>query len=320
MSPSVTDELAYEYWREWLESAELSEETLQPYIASLTGAIQRELHAGNLEAARRVERLYQFIRPYCRLEPLLARFEHSFMLMHLCYAGEHLVRGQLKDAADRLQLIWQLVQEQHARRDKLGLERRPHSEVLISHLIYAATIIFETHDHASYGLDPPEVQLERFMPLYKRIVAWIETHTFPEPDRAHRLLETVKLCEFDLLKMAYSVCRDRLAPFIEHFNQFFEDNLDCELRHYADLDLRQGSWCFWDFEVHKLFESGQLTYTDLVICRRARTRELHRHFNRSGLSQRLRVLQRYDARMLAALNSMAPAADLRPRASSAARS
>jgi hypothetical protein len=275
---SVLDELAAQYWQEWLEAGNLESDEGGRHLKALVGEAHKITFSGlsyedTLAGLAKVEYILHYIGPLCEREPLLTQFEASSAIFKQIYMGMEVILGNWPLALSYCREIVELQQRGDERRERLGIaEPRTAIENWMYLLAHMAIIKCEGAPELRDEIFSAEQTVARLHAYVRRSLGVYRTVNATEKHISNGM-EATTMAGLDLAKLAYRYAPERLAELLPELRAELGLPLEAAPAHFKQpgAECPDNTW-YWDFELYKLYTAGALTEADLDHCTLERMR------------------------------------------------
>jgi hypothetical protein len=287
--------LAAQFWQEWLDDPDQSEESLRKYTLSLTNAALQAAHQENYGGLRELVAIYWFAEPLFTAEPLISAYESGSFYIQLTLADLAFLRGELEECWHSVQLVLRCMAAGDQRRRALAEDERPMSELRTNALGLLAACYVENQ-----GLATPE-EMAATAEAYWELAGdyWAKLSAPSVRDERRRLMQHhIAVWELYVSKGCLWLDEELARRARAEFNARHDTHLLPELRHFEELkpaDL-PSAW-YWDYELAKLRRYAPVDLESMRICARNRRESARPYFGATPLQLLLRHWKRQEQKL-----------------------
>lgn len=275
----------------WPSSAFSSEDVCRTHVLALVHEIQASAAQYDFAAVDKLYDLYNYAEPYCRIEPLATAFDLGAMLIGCVLAQARSQRGEWQEAYRLIERVYRILELGDARRERERMPARSNSEVKYWCLKVLAEIKYEDRSSLKQ-IKAPDAIYGDYQRVKAHVLKYLQDYPYKSRDRQARVKRALLLTGVEVLKMYYRYTYDTdlahmATGLLSGLNRDLSAGLVAKIGHCRYDHRTVHSVEYWDFELCKLWVSGQLNQHDIETCYEKR------HAAFAALPAALRVTQ-YD--------------------------
>jgi hypothetical protein len=254
------------YWNEWLAEPEKTEQAVLPYTRALLAAFEDASYAWDFEAMRRILGILDYGFKYCQYEPFRTRYEYILLNIFSYVADWHLILGNLEACLNDITRIEDCLKEGDARREALGIQYRPSSELRYALVGMRAACMCDPYASAKPDVNEARGLCQDFWRIVDALVERLKV--LSEEQRANHLANSAQR-EMEICKLAYITDPALFSEAQGRFNQRYAADLDVGDCRESYPEGLQTAW-YWDMEVWKHLHAEPQNTVALHECMRRR--------------------------------------------------
>jgi hypothetical protein len=197
----------------------------------------------------------------CDSEPLATIYDFGQLCITTHIADAHASAGSWEDAYSLIGNVYTML--------LIGGEycirpRQFRIEVQLLCLIVLAKCKWQGEDDDRNRIRSPLQMISDFYQLASHVESCAESTSRSSPSYKETR-ELLAIANLEIAKMAFRYCAEHVQTLVRFFNEHTADSISLELAHYRS-NTPFGTDRYWDFELAKLYISGNLTHSTFAEC------------------------------------------------------